>query len=448
MHKTRTGTSVDFGVIPGGGYISSYIITGPKGPCPDEAEALVESHLGDPLPYVQSHWGPFGSQEFWSTEHPRPRWNDCRNLKLLRTFSYPYSFMYEYNNWKNCVFTIARLPQLGFSTRETALNDLTLDAGTFVRARAWASMAPRFESDFQALNFLFELKDWRTIGAGIAKNLHKLGRPFTVPGISTLRKVNRQHEAPLKDLTCADAFSGGSQSVASLWLLNAMAIQPLLKDMAAFTAAMATEYLDALDKFKEAGTKPNTRHYSEVLRDEGYRLAACAQIPTGAADYRIVNHTKFTASMEYTYNYNLSDINRAFAQYWGLTGSAEEFWNMLPFSFLLDYVLNVAKALKLAKIDKNLELLPSQYCESTLQERGIVAGLNPAGGSLCTAWVNGKFYPTNPGKFVPIQGHMSSDYIRKIREPIRYGLILPQWKLPNVTQLWNVAALAKVCIFH
>jgi hypothetical protein len=331
----------------------------------------------------------------------------------------------------------------------------------FTRARAWATMMPRYESDFQALNSIFELKDFKDVGKKIAgllgagplqnslrrldKDRHKdptgnsLGLSF-----DTIRKRKRSLAPSKTPLTAAEAFDGGANSIAEAWLYNSMAIQPLLKDIVAFRAAIATEYLDALDEFKESGTKPNTRHYSEMLLDSSYVTGTQQALYTGES--RRLNFARFTASLQYQYKYTLNDTTEAFKRYWGLTGTAEEFWNMLPFSFLLDYVFTVAKSLKLSEIDRNLDLTVLNYCESVLSMNGQAVGFTGNPSNSCGYMIDGVYYRPD-GRFRPFVGAHSSRYTRTLTQPMKYGLLLPQWKLPRLNQSYNAGALLKLLLF-
>jgi hypothetical protein len=273
----------------------------------------------------------------------------------------------------------------------------------------------------------------------LGNTLRRLGKDPRVKQLDP----SKRNIAPKKSASAAEAFDGGANSVAEAWLLNSMAIQPLLKDIAAFSAAIAAEYLDALKKFQDDGVEPNTRHYSELLVDEGhivYSYGNCDEM-------RYVDEVKFTASLQYTYKYNLSDCMSAFAKYWGLTGTAEEFWNMLPFSFLLDYVFQVAKSLKLSEVDKNLDLTVVNYSESNLSQCGYFLGMKPIASKPTIGYViDGKVH-THDGKFRPFMGRHGSMYTRVLTQPHKYGLTLPQWKTPKLNQWYNIGALAKTLLF-
>lgn len=458
IHKERFGGPADFGKsYPLGNYNGSiqYLYPGDGGSGGQTTNimrpetVLMDAFTAQPRNQLQYSYYHCGSEVFDASNLQRPAWNECTHVKHANSFSYPYTHFKlggpqladevhcsRHNNWIDMGADFYVFPLL------------KAEASEFTRARAWATMLPRFESDFKALNFLFELKDFKDIGANIA-GLLRGNSPFThllrdLGHNSNVKQFVAKRSIPShKNVTAAQAFDGGANSIAEAWLLNSFAIQPTLKDVAAFSAAIATEYLDALKKFQDTGIKPNTRHYSEPLVDES--VLRWSYSNTDESWY--LNRVTFTASLEYTYKYNLSDCMRAFAKYWGLTGTAEEFWNMLPFSFLLDYVFQVAKSLRLSEVDKNLDLTVVNYSESTLSETGIYLGMSRYASVPTIGYIiDGKVY-NHDGKFRPFMGRHGSSYTRVLTQPHKYGLTLPQWKTPKLNQWYNIGALVKTLLF-
>lgn len=464
MFKRRSMVSTTFGKFkPTGLYdgrsftVTNSRINKPVRDCEAEIKLAVRTAIYDKT------WGPHpsysGDETFSSTTFKRPKWNSCDHIKHNCNFSYPISYV----QWPGGFYSATCLyPQhYGYTTAYDYSIPGVTEPSEFTRARAWATMLPRFESDFQALNFIFELKDFRDVGGRIAgllrdgplnysvrrldPNRHKDSTGNTVGlSFSTIRKRQRSLTPSKKPLTAAQAFEGGVNSVAEAWLLNSMAIQPFLKDLVAFRAAIATEYLDFLDKFKKSGLKPNTRHYSEMLSDSTYKVGDVNVLYTG--EHRRLIYAKFTANLQYQYKYTLNDTTEAFRRYWGLTGTAEEFWNMLPFSFLLDYIFTVAKSLKLSEVDKNLDLAVLNYSESVLSMNGHAVGFTGNPSNSCGYWIDGAYYKPD-GRFRPITGAHSSRYTRVLTQPQKHGLLLPQWKLPRLNQAYNAGALLKLLLF-
>lgn len=420
-----------------------------KGPR-DNSSLMIRNWANKPrsLGPVSASGAVVASESIWCTRRKKPKWNDCTHNKTNQRISLPVSYTSYVNN-SATLYNCQHRPEKDMSYSYVTSAVQMAEASEFVRARAWASILPRFESDFKALNFLFELKDFKDVSKLFASTkLRELKYNKTASNQAdislTSRKIAQRYGLEKgTPLSCAKAFDGGVDSIAETILLGSFAIVPLLKDLAAMRAALATEYLLALDKFTEAGLMPNTRHYSEVLVDD--TVVTSTNDIYGYKRY-MGTRTMYTASLEYQYKYNLTDNLLAFRKYWGLTGSASEFWEGLPFSFLIDYVFNVSKALKMADRDKYLDLSVLQYCES----HKTIFGDYHAFGSSTSNFPSGFIVDGHHGKYTakspspPYAGILSSRYTRKLTDPNRHGITLPQWRTPSLGQLVNAAAIAKL----
>jgi len=458
MYKRRDTTICKFGKsFPTGNY--GYNDCGYyPGYCTLDSETILKSAFfkGPKTRQAVDYWGNLlsSSETFFSTERKPPKWNACDHNKVNNRISLPYGYLMRgdantraqgvdsmHSNWYNPVH--GDLPD-GFEVDD------------FFRSRAMASMAPRFESDFQALNFLFELKDFKEVPTQITKFLDptnkfwrkvdKWNRDYGWSLDRTLYKTRPASKGSPTGMPAGYIYSEGAASAAAKsWLAYTMAYLPLMKDIVAYGAAAATEYDMALSAFKKKGLTLNTRHYSEYLMNESHTNVIVednAYVPT--LGLRVSSFAKATASLSYRYSYTLNDQSEAFARYWGLTGTAEEFWNMLPFSFLVDYFLQISKALKLTEVDKNLDLDLTQYCESLLCYTGTSTMMR-ASSSLCCGIIDGEMLKDE--KWHMLNSLYSSRYTRQLMAPPKVGIIVPKYKLPSTRQRQNILALAKVLIF-
>lgn len=466
MYKERLSIPIDFGeCFPTGKYYGGgFSLPTETNICPDETrEILTREFFTCEKPSQQTDfWRRYypSKETFLSTERKRPAWNDCTHIKHMGRFSYPYSYALDgilppyplSRRFVNC--TVSQWISLGHDPNGVPL---TVDLDDFFRSRAIATMTPRFESDFQALNFLFELKDFKEVPRNIASFLNPNSKFWTGMYNLQARQIARskgkfvpkrgQEIRNEQGISAAEAFAGkASSAAAKLWLTYAMAVLPTLKDLTAYAAAAATEYKDALSLFRERGMSLNTRHYSEYLVDnttiDNETPYSSYMVPQTAR--RVANFVKATASIQYKYKYILSDESEAFARYWGLTGTLEEFWNMLPFSFLVDYVFQVARALRQVQLDKNLELETVQYAESRLCYMGTEAVVRYGNGTCCIL-VDGKF--PSKTKWTALNGVYNSSYNRAVTVVPNIGLIIPRLKLPSVRQRMNMVALARTLLF-
>lgn len=379
-----------------------------------------------------------GVQYFSSSENPKPAWNDCCNQKaylacLPFTVSQKYLLPDGYGQrWLYTFLTrlpfysgsIAKMPDLGsFSDYDGASR------------RAWWAMQPKFEGEISMLNFIFELKDFRRL----AKSLVGLRSPALI----AQKMRNLQHKlrrylwetrsasVPRNGLgTLKDALSLASQARLS----SEFAIKPLIKDLATILYQSGTIVRDAQERFSSQGEDVQTRHYSETneLNENVISYGNKYNLHYMLAHREIET---FTASMDFTYKYSMRNDSDAFLRFWGLQGTYEALWNMIPFSFVVDYFAQVGKAIKYMSVDPNVKLVPLNYCESLA--RVYSSGYVATGDSRAFIACNGK-------SFLPrgtlLTGFHGSTYQRKLCSPNK-GAALPRLKLPSGSQGINMAAL-------
>jgi hypothetical protein len=119
-----------------------------------------------------------------------------------------------------------------------------------------------------------------------------------------------------------------------------------------------------------------------------------------------------------------------------LTGEA--LWNMIPFSFLLDYIIGVGKAISLMEHDRNVHTNIHQYAESLLTEHSSGTYVN-AENQPSPVMIDSKF---TTGISL-ILGSESTLYTRWVTHP-NQGAVLPRIRRPSQTQVHNAAALLRV----
>jgi len=470
MYKTRLDPYPDFGKsFPYGQYSGEalyYPIVNNKTCIDDGQERMVSRFYLSPKDLTLGRHPSLGAgvETMWSTEFRPPKWNDCVHTKVNKSFSFPHGQLIRgISGWPGRSIRHLCCHRYGWTTPS---HDPVLKGGyeidDFFRSRAMASMTPRFESDFQALNFMFELKDFKeavhALGSVMNPNSklwdsinnwsHKYWDAAVYGGAvkPSSKKRPRDFERDL-GLSAAEIYSGKATSAAAKsWLTYTMAYLPTMKDIAAYVSAAATEYQVALADFKTKGLSQQTRHYSEYLKNDSTIGTASYSDAVWMAQ-KLESFVKATATLRYKYQYNLSDQTEAFARYWGLTGTLEEFWNMLPGSFLFDYFCKVAKALKMSEVDKNLDFQPVEYCESLLEYQGTSDVLRPISSWLCNHIIDGKILDPAVDKWVRHCGVYSSKYQRWNQPVPKKGLIVPIFKVPSTRQNWNMLALAKAWLF-
>lgn len=368
-----------------------------------------------------------GSQDFYSTERKRPRFNNCSNAKtrgVIYTFTLaglqketPWNSNYnQYWTPDRYVYTTP-----AGNSQDPVTKHATHDWSNAQRT-AWWEMQPEFEGNISLFNFLVELKDF--------KELAHLLRSHPIKRLRNFFRRKRWKK-PIDP----------TRPIAESHLFNEFALKPLLSDILTITCQMEEIVREAQADFAEAGLGRNSRHWSQtVIIDDG------SFVPGGYYNYYKgtgeAEVQKFTATMEYSYNYSCRDSIDAFMRYWGLTPTWEALWNALPFSFLVDYVYRVGDSIAAMETDPNVEVLMNQYCESILTMKTSGTHFITEFCYDGTVIVDGR-KRTDP--YPLVNGYESSLYTRRVTNPNK-GAVLPTVAPLTKGHALNVAALLR-CFF-
>ena len=349
------------------------------------------------------------------------RFNACSHYKRHAVIR-PYAYSYYYYSKGSIVMSMTRFWKSSFGTYTIPIVGSHCGDPSNASSRAWWTMQPRFEGRISMINFLYELKDVKALAREGLKLLH------------SLKNLRRTWERLKK------AFSRGnvdpSKPAAELYLMKEFGIDPLLKDLSDIMSQLCEKVKEAQDAFKDKGEHENVRHYSEDLY-----LAETMSAPskTGLTVTGTRVKTTFNATMSYYYDYQTRDFSQAFLKYWGLTGSAEALWNMIPFSFLVDYFVQIGKALHTMEIDPNVRLRDYLYCESL--KTTATAGVHLKKGSDIVSaifCVDGEL--SDEGALVT--GYEVTRYDRYPTVPNK-GTALPRLNNLSDRQLLNMGALLR-----
>jgi hypothetical protein len=379
-----------------------------------------------------------GTQIFDSTRLKRPLFNEVINRKN-RYYAHPVGWFAEryYTSTRVVVMPFWRFNDVAVTGSQQPLpNKINWDESEFASNRAWWAMQPRFEGDFQALNFLYELKDFKSV----AKAITAL-RPSKL--VETLKRaksrINRANRAISRGSTLRnlkEVAAAGSRSAGEVVLIKHFAIDPTIGDLTTLYAQMQDLVSDAQHRFRQKGEKGDRRHYSETIREEDSSTIDAKSNYFMVKKGLIVKDT-FTATMEYSFDYKMRDFMAAFRRMYGLDLSAGVAWNAIPFSFLADYFIKIGDAIENMSTDPNVLLKLHQYCESRLYDYKY--GWTYTSDDRTRAFIiNGR--PAAEGQI--IHGWNGSLYHRRVVPP-RKGIALPKVQLPSVKQAVNIAALVR-----
>lgn len=291
------------------------------------------------------------------------------------------------------------------------------------RSRAWHEMQPRFEGRIGMLNFLFELKDFRDMVRHVFKYEST---------IKNLRKISNAWAGKPRDLKPMEPFLALAQGD----LIMQFAIKPLMRDLADIFQQINIVVSEAQQTFQDAGAELQSSHYSEYIAESGSwirRTRGMLALSDGEG-----YTSKFTATLRYKYSYSMRDIFQAWMKYWGISGSFEAWWNMIPGSFLADYFVQIGNSIRAMEHDPNVELTEYDYCESIKTQ--FLKGTILNGDASSYAVVEGKIL--EPGKTTLVNGLDATIYRRLPAVPY-LGPATPKFKLPSGQQSLNMAALLR-----
>jgi hypothetical protein len=364
-----------------------------------------------------------GHETLSSTTNKPPLFNACTH-NVLEGVNFPVTVLFSGYRSRVNLYFYYRYTTTSVNNVAKITNHFHTDIGSAQRT-AWGIMQPRFEGDISMFNFIVELKDFRSLARFLMnKPVKKLSNMF-----------RRWKSSPKFDLT---------KPAAELHLANEFALKPLMSDIYTILSQMKQTVDDAQKKFSDAGTERNSRHYSEVFQISennimnAYQQKQDPQYMIGDAE-----QLKFTATMEYSYEYNVRNSLDAILRYYGFYPDLEAIWNAIPFSFLVDYVVQIGKALAINSRDKNVLLTLSQYCESIHSER--TSGLHFKSSRLLAPMLGDSSatvrLPGSVGNNL-VHGNRASLYSRILTKPNK-GLALPRMKKPSTKQGWNILALAR-----
>jgi hypothetical protein len=382
-----------------------------------------------PGPYVGSQW-------FSSSTRKRPLFNNCQNRRH-EGFSHPVTYKvraYNQDNYWYCAWLYQMNYFVGYSLADA--NPVPPDWRNVdeVQRRAWWSMQPRFEGEFQALNFLYELKDFKDVLRHLSKIDFKAVRAQLGGVKHIITRAKRILSREPKNLTALSTVGNATKVFAEAILFKNLAVDPTVRDLMNLHAQLLTLLQEVQNDFFERGKDTQSTHYSETL-DQTTTWTVGIRNYYWRAIGRVAQQ-RFTATMQYRYEYQMRSWFEALKRYYGLNFNASVVWNALPFTFVIDYFLKVGQAIDFMSTDPNVELRLMQYCESVLSTQS--AGMHINSDEKASVLVNGG--ETYHGQL--ISGFRGTWYHRRVTYPNK-GSALPRLKLPSGKQAGNMAALLR-----
>lgn len=328
-------------------------------------------------------------------------------------------------------------------------DDLDIDAEL---VRAYDTIRPAITSDMSLLVTIAELKDVKSLFAeplSFADKVVRLVGRKRAKGM-TLRTL----------LTDPDLIPFIAKSLAKGKLYNEFGLKQTERDVCALYSTFLS--LDRIVREILAATGTNTRHYSLPVftRDTDvfeHRFQDYNWILSRL--WRTVFSCKFVCTIKYT-----SELTDAFGQpispndpelvrlgaaldTLGVNMNPAILWDLVPFSFVVDYFCGIGDWLeRFKRTNLNLSFSVVDSCYSVKRE-WITEGTTHRWNSV---WNGEELYPDHPlaARERYIGGCKFSlhtkTYSRKRFVPslrMRYGIDEPDWRLPNIGQLKIMASM-------
>jgi hypothetical protein len=290
-------------------------------------------------------------------------------------------------------------------------------------------LKPYFEPDFEALNFLWELKDFREIAKAATK-------VWTHKSMQELSSILPSRKTP----------AGGQ--IAGGWLAYQFGLKPFLHDMEDILRASAQSASKAYQKFAERGQDDYNSHFSRYIWEdtEGDRHPASpywyyCEVTKGTS-------VKFTATVRHRYFAVTKDPAELIFRQWGLSLDAPTLWNAVPFTFLIDYFIKIGKSLEAVRRWKSNDATTTvvDYSESLLEERYVRHRFHQYVGVDTRLLLDGEYIAPATAPNRVLAELVYSNYSRIRKQPLNYCMPLPQFKLPTGEQGLNMLALARVLL--
>lgn len=328
--------------------------------------------------------------------------------------------------------------RLGYSAFTTKVEDLpnalpVIDWGALA-AEALQTMLPSFGGKNSIINFVYELKDFKGTASKAFKRFRHGDTSVSwleiLLGMKKDKKLNRLRPLSFRNLSRAHL------STQFGWL-------PLYSDMASLYKSMVglqaqyTEYTARANRIQQryygrwvAGTEEEVGTLSSAIYGPpgGY---SGPFLPEGRTRVRRMasKGIRYTAVMRYRYPLpkamrDASGRNKALLDSIGFSGNFSTIWNIVPWTFVVDWFVNVSRYLDRLRVDNiqfQTEIL--DFCHSARVQRGITYEI---GQTNDDAPATGYVYPNRRTLF---SGYSISDtaiktnYMRKVGIPNLFGAI-------------------------
>lgn len=304
-----------------------------------------------------------------------------------------------------------RKEKLDISCMDTFKNERVRGRSEYLPMSAWAGSRKRFTLQQEALKhfipdledgfslpiFIAELKDVPKLARDVIRMWKALLRGITAAVALLTGRAKRRAKVSLKKL---GSMSG--RELSNDWLSVNFGWVPFVRDIKTIVTRIYTLRED-IEKYLKSANTWRTLHFQKGLSPYTFRDAAwLSDVVTDTTvsgvygDFkfmeditrgvtfrhvrkRSVDFVRYTATMNYRYNvplaHNVLDTISAAMDRFGMNPSISDIWELIPFSFVVDWVFDVGHWLDqfdLTNLQQTVEV--AQFCDSvkfTFRERSL-----------------------------------------------------------------------------
>lgn len=358
------------------------------------------------------------------TDSTRFKWNYCKHTKIRYTTGERVLYL------KTLRSTPKRYAISSFRVTPPALvaADRPVPGSTTwhqLRAETYGQLIPEFKNPdtFSGLNFLWEMKDLKGALKLASRGVSSIAKHWTdvVQNLTSSKKVCRE--------------------AASQTLMYDFGIAPLIKDCAGLMNTYENAR-SALSQFNEKGA------VSQLRRSCVANVVSATWTSSSSYDILTWKAHVFRTQAECTYSLKehvLDDLG-GIPEYFGLRATPGKLWDMVPFSFVVDWFTNVGDVLDSLDTKCRASMNVTKYMETLTSECIKVVFCKPYYNSYDLTWIATdlkepedalwvKYIKPYYGDRVPLAYSRSTSYERvpmcwnKNVSPFQH-VILPELRLP------------------
>jgi len=254
------------------------------------------------------------------------------------------------------------------------LSSINLDWSA-LGAQAVAAMLPSLSNGVNLMTFLIELRDFKKLGQALYEKAIGLKLLEATIGLK-LTKSGKSANGIVKDAS-------------SSYLSYMFAWKPLINDLVSISNNL-TAFNKRLDEYVRRAGTPQQRYWgvnvsgaisSNRLIQGGTNSSGIRSGWTPGVNYRIEEYdaqpARYSATMRYRYTMSKDLIEKArglggFLDMLGVNANPQTIWNAIPFSFLVDWVVNIGSYLSRLRVD-NVDMRSTteilDFCHSVKGKR-------------------------------------------------------------------------------